>query len=57
MPEHRKKRIFGQAGNTLLRFAILAAAVLMIALGAQTSEVQTMFRKAIYICMECIGLG
>ena len=36
---------------------ILALAAGLIALGACSGEVQTVFVKATKICMECIGLG
>ena len=35
----------------------LAVAVLFLALGVLRGETQTVFRKAVNICMECIGLG
>ena len=36
---------------------LLAAAVLCFALGVARGEQETVFRKAVNICMECIGLG
>ena len=36
---------------------LLAAAVLCLALGVWRGENETVFRKAVNICMECIGLG
>ena len=36
---------------------LLAAAVLCLALGVWRGETETVFRKAVNICMECIGLG
>ena len=36
---------------------LLALAAGLIALGACSGEVQTVFVKATKICMECIGLG
>ncbi len=36
---------------------IIAFAVLFLCLGVWRGEVETVFRKAINICMECIGLG
>lgn len=39
------------------RGLVLAAAAAFIALGVYRGEVMTVFRKAIVVCMECIGLG
>ena len=36
---------------------LLLLAAGLIALGAYSGEVQTVFVKATKICMECIGLG
>lgn len=36
---------------------LLAAAALCLALGVWHRETETVFRKAVNICMECIGLG
>ncbi len=41
----------------LLQLGLLGAAGLMIFAGLGSGEAEVMFRKAIYICMECIGLG
>ncbi len=35
----------------------LAVAVLFLGLGVLREETQIVFRKAVNICMECIGLG
>ncbi len=37
--------------------AILALSAAFLAMGVWRGEEQTVFRKAINICMECIGLG
>lgn len=41
------------------RWAILVLVIglLFIAIGVRRGEVETVFRKAVNICMECIGLG
>lgn len=36
---------------------VLAAGILFMAIGVWRGEVETVFRKAVNICMECIGLG
>lgn len=43
--------------TALVRTALLAAAVLLIALGIANGGMRDMFRKAILICMECVGIG
>ncbi len=36
---------------------LLATGVAFLAIGVWRGEVETVFRKAVNICMECIGLG
>ncbi len=36
---------------------LLLAGVVFLAAGVWRGEVETVFRKAINICLECIGLG
>lgn len=36
---------------------LVVAGVIMIAIGVARGEVQTVLRKAINICLECIGIG
>lgn len=36
---------------------MLCVGILFLALGVWRDESQTVFRKAVNICMECIGLG
>ena len=36
---------------------LYALAVVYLALGVWRGETETVFRKAVNICMECIGLG
>ena len=40
----------------LLQAGALAAAVLFLIYGVSRGEVALVLNKAIYICMECIGL-
>lgn len=37
--------------------ALLCVGIVFLALGVWRDEAQTVFRKAVNICMECIGLG
>ena len=41
----------------MLRWIILAAAVLFILFGIFRDETAAVFRKAATICLECIGIG
>ncbi len=36
---------------------LIATAITFIAIGVWREEIETVFRKASNICMECIGLG
>lgn len=40
-----------------LPLAVMAAGVLLIAIGVGREETELVYRKAVNICMECIGLG
>lgn len=48
MKEYKKTRITA---------AVMAAGLLLIAVGVWRGEAEIILRKAIQICMECIGLG
>ncbi|MDE7324562.1 MAG: thioredoxin [Lachnospiraceae bacterium] len=43
--------------RAILQAAFLLASALMIAYGASRGEVETVWNKAVNICLECIGLG
>ena len=36
---------------------LLLAGIAFVAIGVWRGEAETVFRKAVNICMECIGLG
>lgn len=43
--------------KTILSLLLLAAGAGLVAAGVYRGEVQTLFAKAINVCLECIGLG
>jgi hypothetical protein len=44
-------------GQGLVKYGILAMSILFIFTGIYRNEVRIVFRKAINICLECIGIG
>ena len=38
-------------------FLLMFLGLILIAVGVQHQELQTIFQKASRVCMECIGLG
>lgn len=40
-----------------LRILLLGIAVAFIAIGIMRGDALAVFRKAVFICMECIGIG
>ena len=40
-----------------LALALLVLGAVLTAVGVWRGEAETVFRKAVNICMECIGLG
>ncbi len=43
--------------KNIVAILLIVVAVAFIAIGVWREEIETVFRKAINICMECIGLG
>ncbi|MEA4823374.1 MAG: CD1871A family CXXC motif-containing protein [Clostridiaceae bacterium] len=41
----------------LVRYLVLAVGIGMIALGVRQGDQADVLRKAIHICLECIGIG
>ena len=41
----------------LFQILLILAGILAIGAGIWRDEVHTVFMKAIYICLECIGIG
>ncbi len=54
-PQVDAGRLSFEAG--MLRWIVLAAAVLFIFFGIFRDETAAVFRKAATICLECIGIG
>ncbi len=43
--------------KTFFQCIVLLASILMIVYGISRGEIETVWNKAINICLECIGLG
>ena len=41
----------------LMKYGILIMSIVFISTGLYRNEVRIVFRKAINICLECIGIG
>lgn len=62
MPQERreKSRDAGKAAcfmRGVVKYLLLTAAILLIAVGIYTGEPAEVLRKAVNICLECIGVG
>lgn len=44
-------------GIQALRIVLAAAGIGLVLLGFATGQVQDVLRKAVYICLECVGIG
>ena len=47
----------GTTKRRMLRIILLIAGVCMMAVGIFRGEASEIFRKAVVVCMECIGIG
>jgi hypothetical protein len=41
----------------MIKYAVLILSILLISFGLYRNELQIVFKKAINICLECIGIG
>lgn len=44
-------------GRLVIRIALVAVGAALLVLGFVTGQAQEVLRKAIYICLECVGIG
>ncbi len=57
LKKNNTAKIHARRRPQIVSWGLLLAALGMMVYGAKRGEVQVLFTKAIYICMECIGLG
>lgn len=43
--------------DKLKRYIVLAMSICFIAVGSSRGEVKVVLKKAVNICLECIGIG
>ncbi|ARC84068.1 hypothetical protein U732_588 [Clostridium argentinense CDC 2741] len=43
--------------DKILKYGILIGSILLIVLGSMRGEHRTVLKKAVNICLECIGIG
>ena len=56
-PENRGGiQLFGKK-KTLLQGTLLFAGMVMLCFGVMRGEIDTVFSKAVRLCLECVGIG
>lgn len=55
--EEFNRRFFKKFSGIFMRWVLLCLAVVFILLGIYRGETQDVLRKAVNICLECIGIG
>lgn len=43
--------------KNILAFSVIAIGILFICVGVYRNEIEVVLRKAVNICLECIGIG
>ena len=51
------KDVRSEKKRTLLRIVLIAAAAVFMIVGVFRGDNDSIFRKAVFICMECICIG
>lgn len=46
-----------ERSKKMLQWGLLAVALVFVAVGILRAEQETVFLKAVNICLECIGIG
>jgi len=41
----------------IIQYTLILLSIVLILIGTLNGEAQIVFKKAIYICLECIGIG
>ena len=52
-----KKKIFLKKDITLTQLILFGLGIALLLTGIFFGDLQDIYRKAIFICMECIGIG
>lgn len=42
---------------SIFRFILLGVSIVLIYVGIFLGDLQSIYQKAIYICLECVGIG
>jgi hypothetical protein len=57
MEDSKTKNILAKKNSPKITFSLLVVAIILILLGIGFGNPRSVWQKAVFICMECIGLG
>lgn len=57
MEDSKTKNILAKKNSPKITFSLLMVAIILILLGIGFGNPRSVWQKAVFICMECIGLG